>query len=367
AIEKRLPNDLLAAADPKPQLERPNTPESFLRLQAEFEAIDRLQKMHEWTKPAMVAEIWRNHTHDCVQYLEIGVKQYLQAALNPRPTLFDRIDDRSANCVSGNSLAPGDYPVGVAIPPTSLAPDIPKDGRMFHLVNLSTPRRRLLYENYQLKRSEERRLTELTERTTAWWLAQKRTLTEREILMLPQLDPVAVSRFVGPYLAAAEDAPRSEQPDEYAMIGRHSRHALLCLMLSEIGTHECLPGLADAIRRGRVPGPTERATYHVGWLAALAIAERDPWPGVDEWLASLIERDDPLHTVRVTPPEVGATAAAMLLVRHGASVSEFGLIEYEDGQLPGMSFTLCRFNAPERREQVLQWWKQRRPKQQPSA
>lgn len=357
ALEKRLPNAPVAA-----DLEPVVAGDTPAEVQAEFEAADRLERLYEWTKPAMVAEIWRGHTHDCIQYLEIGVKQYLQGAINPRPTHFDRIDDSLAHCVSGNSLAPGEYPVGIAIPPTSLSPDIPKDGRMFHLINLATPRRRLLYENYQVKRSEDARLAELTERTTAWMLAQKRTLTEREILMFAQLDPVVVSRFVGPYLAANDDAPRTEQPDDYPMIGRNSRHALLCLMLSDFGTHECLPGLTEAIRRGRVPGPNDRSTYHVGWLAALQIADRHPWPGIDDWLASLIEREDVIHAVRATPPDVGATAAAMLLARHGASLSEFGLIEYTDAQLPGMNFPLCRFNAPERRGQVLQWWKQRRQK-----
>ena len=364
AIEKRLPNAAMAA-EPEP------ANDNFEHLQAEFEAIDRVQRMYEWTKPAMVAEIWKQGRHDCTQYLEIGVKQYLQGAMNPRPTLFDQIDNQTARCVSGNSLAPGDYPVGIAIPPTSLASGIDKDGRMFHLINLSTPRLRLLYENYQLKRSEETRLAELTERSIAWMLAQKRTLTDREILMLTQLEPIAVSRFVGPYLAATEDAtlveptkepPGVDRPKDNTLDGFNSRHALLCMVLSEIGNHECLPGLTEGIRRGRIPGPSNRSMYHVGWLSALAIADRDPWPGLDDWLASLIDCDDPLHQAPVNPPDIGATAAAMLLIRHGASISEFGLIEYSDGQPTGMNIPLCRFNATERRAQVLQWWKQRRPK-----
>jgi|GEM_PF-700883 len=338
------------------------TPQNFDLLQAEFEAEDRLERLHEWTKPAMVAEIWRDHSHDFIQYLQIGVPQYPEGTLNPRATHFDRIDEKTAHCESGNSLASGDYPLGVAIPPTRTDQDASKSGRMFHLINLSTPRRRLLYENYHLKRSEPQRLTDISERTTAWLLAQKRTLTEREILMLAQLDPTIVSRFIGPYLAATEDAPRTEALDEYPMLGRESRHALLCLMLAEIGTHECLPGLSDAIVAGKLPTPNDRAAYHIGWLAALAIADRDPWSGADDWLAALITRDDSLHTVRDSPPDVGATAAAMLLVRHGASISEFGLVESPDGQLPGLNFPLCRFNTVERRQQVLRWWKEHRPK-----
>jgi hypothetical protein len=134
------------------------------------------------------------------------------------------------------------------------------------------------------------------------------------------------------------------------------------MVLAEVGVHECLPGLTEGIRRSRIPAPTNRSMYHVGWLTALAIADRDPWPGLDDWLASLIERDDPLHKSPVNPPEIGATAAALLLIRHGASISEFGLIECAEGQPTGMNIPLCRFGATERRRQVLQWWKQRRPK-----
>jgi hypothetical protein len=358
-LEKHIPLEAAKADTPMPVV---RVPQDFAEQQAEFDAMDRLERMLEWTKPAMVAEIWFDHNHRWIQYLQIGVPQYPENTdINPRATHFDRIDDKTTHCVSGNSLAPGEYPVGVALPPNHPL-NTHHDGRMFHLVNLSTPRRRLLYENYKLKVNEAQRLAEITERTTAWLAAQKRTLTEREIMMFSQLDPVIVSRFVGPYLAATDDAPRTERPEADSMIGRNSRHAQLCLMLWEMGTHECLAGLADAIRRGRVPGLTEGVICHVGWLSALTIADRDPWEGLDEWLAGLIDRDDALLVARANPPDVGATAAAMLLARHGVSISEFGLIEATNNNAPGTNFTLCRFDAPERREQVLKWWKQRRVK-----
>src|SRR5262249_30614073 len=155
------------------------------------------------------------------------------------------------------------------------------------------------------------RLRELSERTTAWMKAQKRCLTEREIALLRQLNGAEVSRFAGPYLLSIDDRPKAE-PEEFQFGGRGSRHALLCGVLLEVGTHEVLPDLAEASRRGSLPAPTEELRYHIGWLAAFAIAERDPWPGLDEWLASLIDLSQPISTLSDPPPEVGATAAAIL-------------------------------------------------------
>ena len=160
-------------------------------------------------------------------------------------------------------------------------------------------------------------MRELSERTTAYFLDRKQCLAEREIALLRQLDPTVVSRFVGPYLLAVDDQPKAE-PEDFQFGGRTSRHVLLCAVLAEIGTHEALPGLVEAGRRGRLPPPSDDLKYNVGWLAAMAIADRDPWPGLDDWLASLIEMTQPLGTSPDAAPDVGGTAAAMLLERHGA-------------------------------------------------
>src|SRR6185436_7373937 len=103
----------------------------------------RLRAVYEWTQPAMVAEIWSAQRHVTIQYLLVDVPQFPEGGL--RATHFDSIDERTAHCVSGNSLVPGDYAVGVAIPHP--------EGRevMFHLQNLPTPRRRLAY-TYKVKR-----------------------------------------------------------------------------------------------------------------------------------------------------------------------------------------------------------------------
>ena len=263
-------------------------------------ARDRLTDVYAKSLPGMAAEIWVDHSHHTLQYLLVNVPQVPEGAT--RATHFDRIDDNSAHCVSGNSLAPGDYPVGVALPPTHPQTQL-KEGRAFHLVNLPDARRRLLYEHRHLKTDERERLRESSERTTAWFLKRNECLSEREIALLRQLDAGAVSRFVGPYLLAVDDQPIAE-PDVFQFGGRGSRHALLCGVLAEMGTHEALAGLVEAGRRDRLPEATDDFRFRVGWLAAFAIAERDPWPGLDDWLADLIETKVPLTSGQDAPPEV---------------------------------------------------------------
>jgi hypothetical protein len=332
------------------------------------EAIERLNRLYELSRPAMAAEIWMEHSHKVLQYLLVDVPQIpedLFGGRAPRATHFDRIDDESAHCVSGNSLAPGDYPVGVALPPTHKQSD-KKDGRTFHLVNLPNARRRLMYEHQQLKIDETDRLRALSERTTAFFLKRKQCLTEREVAMLRQLDADSVSRFVGPYLLAVDDQPISE-PDVFQSGSRSTRHALLCGVLAEVGTHEALPGLVEAGRRGRLPEPSEDLRFYIGWLAAFAIAERDPWPGLDDWLAGLVDTRQPLAAGQDSPPDVGATAAAMLLARHGAAPEEFDLAETHDADLRGLGIPTSRFASPAGRQRVLDWWRHHKERAKPAG
>ncbi len=319
------------------------------------EAIERLTRLSDLCQPAMVAEIWVRRAHD------IAVSAGRRAAISrpgPARTHFSSIDDNTAHCVSGNSLAPGDYPVGVAIPITHPQRDY-DENQIFHLVNLPNARQRLLYDLAKLKVEPSQRLHELSERTTAWLAAQKRCLTEREIGLLRQLDGDVVSRFAGPYLLSIDDRPKTE-PEQFEFGGRGSRHMLLCAVLIESGTHDVLPSLVEAGRRGRLPAPTEEMRYHVGWLAAFTIAERDPWPGLDDWLAGIVDIAQPISTMSDPPPEVGATAAAMLLTRHGENLADFGIAEVSDQDLRGLGVPASRFATPAARQQVLQWWQRRK-------
>ncbi len=309
----------------------------------------RLQELASLCRPAMVAEFWQERQHRGIQHLIVGVPS--QAPSAPRPSHFDRIDDRTAHCVSGSNLAAGDYPVGVAIPHPN-QPDA-----VFHLVNLPTPRRRMAYE-FLVERSEKDRFAALSRRTVDRFLRLKRPLREREILMLPGLKPEEVSRFAAKHLMAVPDGELDDDPLEPVGL-RPSRHGLLCAVLADSGTREAVPGILEAIRRQRVRPPTRHAPYRWDWIAALGIAQRDPWPGVHDWLAGLIEREDPLAVEQESPPELGATAAAILLKLHERSPTAHGLRPLEDPVTAELRITLFRFTSPEARQAVIRWWQDR--------
>jgi hypothetical protein len=308
------------------------------------DATARLNAMLELTFPAMVAEFWQEGRHLNRQDLLVGVpKFYPQGASH-----FDRIDDRVAHCVSGVTLSPGEYPVGVAIPhPT-------RETALFHLVNLPTPRRRMAYE-YYVKTDEATRLAQLSRRTLERLLAPKQSLSEPELVMLAQLDAQEVSRFAAEYFQLVADEPLAGEGGPQAS-GRPSRHGLICEILAARGTRDAADGLIRAIQRNRFLPPTATAPYRLPWIAALAISARDPWPGADDWLGTLIQRTDQLVLHRVEAPELGATAAAILLDRHRKKPSDFGLAPFVDPLLAHVGIPGYRFADEASRGQAQAWW-----------
>jgi hypothetical protein len=339
----------------------------------------RLREFHHKTQPAMVAEFWEDRQHQAEQHLIVGVPS--QTARAPRPSHFDRIDDRTAHCVSGSSLAPGDYPVGVAIPhPRSL-------GSFFRLVNLPTPRSRLLYRE-QVERDDARRLEDITRRTCERWLTEGRRLTQMELNMLPMLDPAEVSRFAGKYLLAVDDEPIDpdhRRPDPYnpgaelprpdfsTPAGRPTHHGWTCFVLAREGTKEAIPGLLPAIEKNRLLEPTIGSPFRLDLVAALSIADRDPWSEVEPWLARMVGRDDllvehssidlPTSADQSPPPELGATAAAMLLNSYGKDPASFGLEPVEGKPTLGaMHVVGYYFTEKDARAAVLDWWRSRKAK-----
>jgi hypothetical protein len=323
-------------------------------------AAERLQRLADLTRPAMVAEYWIGRRHRGVQHLLVGVPSLGPGAA--RPSHFDRIDDKTAHCVSGQNLSEGDYPVGVAIPHPN------QRGALFHLVNLPTARRRLAYA-YHLKTDEPKRLAELTRRTAEHWLGRRTRLSELELALLPGLDPREVSRLAGELVNTVEDERTPEQhvpmvpyqpglpmPRVHPtrLVRRH--HATICTVLAVEGTREAVPGLLKAIGADRFAPPDARAPERMEWIAALAIAGRDPWPEVDAWLAGLVERTELLVIGRPDAPELGATAAGLLLRRHGRTSGEFGLEPAEDRSVAAYRIEGYRFAGPASREKVRRWW-----------
>jgi hypothetical protein len=325
----------------------------------------RLREIADFARPAMGAEVWGhqmadeetgqladwNHRqHITVQHLLVGVPQMAETAL--RPTHFDRIDDQTAHCVSGNALSPGDYPVDVAIPNPNPGTEL-----MYYLVNLPTPRRRLAYE-YHLRRDEAERLLEISGRTLDHFVKTRRVLDETHAMMLCQLDPGAVSRFAGAYFQAVPD---QRMPDAQGKpTGELTLHVTVASMLCVVGTHEAVPALEKLARRKDLPKPNYESPFQMPWIAALAIARRDPWPGVDEWLAGLVGESEPLVVNADPIVDLGATAAGLLLERHQVSPFSFELEPAGNDAFERSRFAGYHFSSDAGRQKVRQWWEKQK-------
>jgi hypothetical protein len=328
---------------------------------ADAETTGRLRRLLDLARPAMVAECWQGRRHVSEQHLLIGVPSLGPGAT--RPSYFDRIDDRTAHCVSGHNLSPGDYPVGVAFP----HPD-PMQQAFFHLVNLPTPWRRIEYQRY-VQTDQAQRLAAISRRTLQRMLAERRELTVPELLMLAQLDPQEVSRFAGEYFQAVDDGPLPppQSPPLMALVraragGYPSRFGLICAQLALDGTKEAMPGLLKAIEKRRFLPPTPTCPHQFPWMAGLSIASRDPWPEVEQWLGGLLGRDDLLVDGAAEGPRLGATAAAVLLRRRGQSLSVFAL-EPAPGPAPRPGIDGYRFSSPDAQKKLQQWWRQEQERQ----
>jgi hypothetical protein len=318
------------------------------------DAAARLRAVLDLTRPEMVAEYWQGRRHLSEQHLLVGVPTMSPGAVNP--SHFDPVDERTAHCVSGNSLSPGDYPVGVAFPHPR------QEGAVFHLVYLPTPRRRMAYTHY-VQTDEAKRLAAISRRTLDRMLENKRLLSEPELVMLGQLDAAEVSRFAGKYFSLVDDG---QLPDSgmYRLGGRPSRFGMICAQLAVDGTKDAMPGLADAMAKRSFLPPTSLAPHRLHWLAALSIAARDPWPEVEAWLAGCIGESEILVEGRPSGAEVGATAAVVLLNRHGRSLSAFDLTPAADPLMARLHVDGYRFSSEEARKRVQQWWQQEREKKQ---
>lgn len=317
------------------------------------EGATRLQELLELTRPAMVAEYWMGRDHKGSQHLIVGTPSWGQGAV--RPSHFDRIDDQTAHCVSGQNLSPGDYPVGVAVPHPRM-----EGAAFFHLVNLPTPRRRMSYQ-YVRQQPDPVRLAQISRRTVDRFLQRKTHLTESELVLLPLLDREVMSAFAARMLMSlADESLPPEGADRLG--GRSSHHGLLCAALAMEGTQAAIPTLLEAIQAHRVLPPTSKSPYGMDWLAALAIAARDPWAEAEPWLLGLVERKDPLVQGMQNPPQLGATAAAILLEQHEQNAALFGLEPTGERTLESLGIRGCRFTSDDSPNLVRQWWaKQNHP------
>lgn len=333
------------------------------------EAAGRLRELLDMTRPAMVAEYWEGHRHLGTQHLLVDVPNMTDGTI--RPSHFDWINDKAAHCVTGSNLAPGEYPVGVAIAHPY------RDGAIFHLVNLPTPRRRMAYK-HEARTDEAKRLAALSRRTLNRYLRLKKPLARDELILLAQLDYREVSRFAGLFFQTVDDEALA--PEELPFVnhylpgsmrlnsvmqrvgGRSSRHGVVAALLAAEGTKEAIPGLLEAIAAGRILAPSGEPPRRLEWIAALAIAGRDPWPEVNAWLGGLVGQAMPLVEGADSAPDLGATAAGLLLKRHQEEPTRFGLETVNDELLTEAGLTGYRFPSADARQKVIAWWaKQKSP------
>ena len=345
--------DLLARDDYVPRLKQ--ALQARLSLKPNADAVAKLSPLLDWTKPELVAEYWQGRRWLGEQHLLVGVPTLSPGAA--RPTCFDRVDDHVAHCASGNALTPGDYPVGEAVPHPR------QENAFFHLVSLPTPRRRMAYVSCD-NADEKTRLAAISRRTLDGVLAGKRLLSESELLMLPQLDPAEVSRFAGRYFLLVDDSEMSESGLR-RLGGRPSRFGMICVALAVDGGKDAMPGLAEAIAKNRFLPPTRLAPYRLEWLAALSIAARDPWSGVDVWLADRIDQPEPLMEGPSAAAELGATAAAELLNRHGQEPAGFDLLPVTETLMEHLHVHGYRFGGKDASAKIQQWWRQERNRKTP--
>jgi hypothetical protein len=310
------------------------------------------------TRPVIIAEVWSNHKmQDFEQRMIIGEAKQFPGA--DHPSKFDSADEHNAHCASGNALLPGNYSVGVAFPAPHWNPG--NDEAVFHLVYLPTPRRQIAY-SYYVKTNPAARLAKISRRTLDRFLAEKTLLSDPELGMLAQLDAREVSRFAGKYFFAVDDGAVEEEIDsEYSTSRKHlgsqsSLFGSICAQLALDGTRDALPGLVDAIRQKRFQSPGPLGPYRLEWLAAFSIARRDPWPGVDAWLAESLENQQPLLIDHSEAAEVGATAAGLLLTRHHQRPDSFGLLSAADPHMIDLNVAGYRYGSPEDAQRVRKWW-----------
>lgn len=314
------------------------------------DARHRLEELSGWARPWLAVEGWNEHKLASLLELPVGVPY--QAPMAPRAALFDQVNEQVAHCVSDAALRPGDYPVGVFFPhPSALRSDW-----QFVLFNLPTPRGRLAY-HYQLKLHRDDRLADLSERTLARLAAEKRPLTQAEFIMLASLDAHAVSRFAGKYLAEIGDPPPTDREREQRA-GRGSPHTSLCNLLVEIGTHEAVPGILQAIRSGKLKASATDNSADWPWVAVLTILANDPAADAQRILSELLDRTDPLAPGEGLRCDLGATAAAILLALHGQPLEKFGLELIETPILAEYGAVGYRFNPPQMRQRVIDWWRE---------
>lgn len=260
-----------------------------------------LKRLEFLTVPCMAAEYWTRGAFYRSQILQIGVPQQSGTGVS----FFDSSTDETAHCQKGTNLATRDYSWGVAIRHPN------HREAFFYLLPLKTVESKLLYAS-RIQEDQERRLRLLSEETL-------RNLPESEeekqdlVLLLSLLDVHLSSLKAGEWLFTPEMKPFEAE---------------ICEFLQKKGTKEAVPALLR-----RLEGePILKENHRVDLLAALGIAERDPWDGADEWLKEAAERNIPLE--QKDPAE---SSSPMLLTAPGGKPSNEAKEETTEKDVPTLA------------------------------
>ena len=135
---------------------------------------------------------------------------------------------------------------------------------------------------------------EISVRTLDHMLEKQQPLDDDELSLWTCWTPTAVSRFAGPYFQAVADGPR----DDYLGSFGSPSAARLVVSLAGRSRHarRRFPDLAQAIDAAASTNRTIADRSDWPWVAAFAIAQRDPWQGEDAWLAQRIQRTRAIGT-----------------------------------------------------------------------
>ena len=341
-----------------------------------------LSDLIELTRPVVVSESWTGGAQVLDERLVVGLPA--RATDAEHPIFFDRVNEEAAHCASGSVLPRGDYPVGAAFVSPNCDPERPA---IFYLTYLSSPRRQIAY-SYSVATDPAARLARLSRRTLDRFIAQKRLLDVNQLATLGQLDANEVSRFASRSFVTMKDGPVEvdfEQGVEFSLradqlSSLNSCFGAICAQLVKMGTQDAAPGLIAALRHNKFRQPIPSEPYRLPWLAAFAIARRDPWPDLDAWLAANLDNQQTialdydelgrrLPRAARTPgtqgtatgsseetATIGAMAAALLARRHACRPAALGLVRTHDKQMEAFNLYGYRYGKPDSIERVRKWW-----------
>lgn len=237
-------------------------------------------------KPCLSAEYWEHSEMKTAQFLQVGVPQ--NSGLGT--SFFDRMSEGRVFCREGVNLEVGEYELGTAVRHPN------RKSAFFHFVKLETLEEKLLYPQ-EMRRSAGERWRGISERTLSWIDAEcrkeARVLTAEELRTLELLEPKVLSAQAADWLvrwSSERGAFRLGELEEPQGIQAH-----LCRLLLALGTREAIPELEKVLDQ-EILWKGMEAESRIAWLAALAIARRDPWEGVQDWLKGRLDEDLELVT-----------------------------------------------------------------------